>query len=338
MKEADIDFVKTIISVSQLKQDYTTHDLKKKLCNTYDVFLVESEIAEHVYTLLGKAFISKRKRPIQIDTKKTKLLKITIENAIKKVSFNLSAKSNISCFEIGIIKMDNIKIADNVMTSIDQLKEKWPGSWKNINRLYMKPMRPSKISIPIYYSSTNPNDVSIPKIKSIKQNRLDKLAEQLKKKSKKLKLDIKLKKVVKQPAEKKTPAAKNDKAAVVPKVEIKEEGTVVKKEVVKTEKKKKRKNDEVAVVAVAEEIQTETTEPAKKKKKKKNVNLKSNDASETVAVVVVKPELETQKKNKNKKKAKSVVTDTIIDDTAAQAEKEPISTKKNTKKAKKNKA
>ena len=54
LKEAEITGVKTILPLAKLKQDYGPHSMKLKLLNTYDLFLVESEIAEHTYTILGK--------------------------------------------------------------------------------------------------------------------------------------------------------------------------------------------------------------------------------------------------------------------------------------------
>lgn len=331
LKEVDVDYVKTIIPLSQLKNDYKSHNLKLKLCNTYDVFLVESEIAEHVYTFLGKHFIVKRKRPAQIDTKKTSVLKICIDNAVKKVSFKLNSTSNLSCFEVGTIKMENVKIADNIMSSIDQLKEKWPGSWKNISRLHLKPMRPSKVTIPIYYSNVNPNDVEVPVIQGAKQNRLDKLAEELKKKSKKFKLDLKQKRLMKkgQLKDPKKEAGKKIAKKGAESDKSKAEATTESSEPTKNKKKnkdgKKPAVDESKTVeipkkkknkATVDEPATESAEPPKKKKvkvtenpipsltepakKKKNKGTDKQPAPEAFAEPTQSPK---KKKNKNKKSA-----------------------------------
>ncbi|XP_070490888.1 ribosomal L1 domain-containing protein 1-like [Chironomus tepperi] len=363
LKEAGIENVKTIIPITNLKNDYKSNNLKLKLCNTYDVFLVESEIAEHVYSILGKHFITKRKRPMQIDMKKEKSFKTSIENAIRKVSFKLSSSSNLTCFEVGTMKMENVNIADNIMSSIDQLKEKWPGSWKNISRLYLKPMKPSKVTIPIYYSNINPNDIEVPVIQGAKQNRLDKLADELKKKSKKLKLDIRKKRLVKNAATPKT-VSKKDK-------DNKAEKTKGKKAAAKTEAKEEKvegKTEESAVgpvkkkkkATVTEEpVAQESQEPAKEKKNKKNkkgskveeqattdavepadepAKKKKKKAVNIESVVeesVEQPALEKPKKIKNKNKTKSNLVDKNSDETAVTvSEKEQISIKKKNKKNK----
>lgn len=54
LKEAGVTGIKAILPLTKLKKDYGPNNMKLKLLNTYDLFLVESEIAEHTYTILGK--------------------------------------------------------------------------------------------------------------------------------------------------------------------------------------------------------------------------------------------------------------------------------------------
>lgn len=54
LKENGVTGIKTVMTLSKLKSDYGPHSMKLKLLNTYDVFLVEAEISEHTYSLLGK--------------------------------------------------------------------------------------------------------------------------------------------------------------------------------------------------------------------------------------------------------------------------------------------
>lgn len=59
LRELNITNVKTILPLTKLKHDYGANNMKIKLLNTYDLFFVESEIAEHVYTILGKVKLVK---------------------------------------------------------------------------------------------------------------------------------------------------------------------------------------------------------------------------------------------------------------------------------------
>lgn len=248
-------------------------------------------------------FIKKRKRPLQIDTSKIETMKISIEHGARKVSFKVSSNSNFSLFEVGTLKMENSKIVDNIASAIEQLKEKWPGGWKNVLRLYLKPMKQSKVSIPIYYSKVNPNDVEVPVEVGIKQSRLDKINEQLAKRSKKLRIDRKTKKIVKVKAE---APAKNDKEQKKGKKDKKRKADAAVTPAVEETKPKKKKTSESEVVAPAQE------EPQKKKKKK---------ASEPEPVVVEAP------KEGKKKKDKSAA--------AAIEPEQPVTDKKADKKKKK---
>lgn len=152
LKQHKVTSVKTIIPLSKLKQDFGPHAMKLKLLNTYDLFFVEPQIADHTYTVLGKHFILKRKRPIQIDFAKTEILKDIIEKAKYKATFKIGPKSNMTSIEVGTHKMDNKKIVENIETVLEQLKEKFPGGWLNIKRIYYHPLKPSKVHLPLYYS------------------------------------------------------------------------------------------------------------------------------------------------------------------------------------------
>lgn len=211
-------------------------------------------------------------------------MKHSFEAAKRKVSFKISGNSNFSIFEVGTHKMENGKIVENISSAIDQLKDKWPGGWKNILRLYLKPMAPSKISIPIYYSKISPNDVEVPVEVGVKQTRLDKITEMLAKKSKKLRLDRKSKKIVKvkgqAPTDKKqkNKAGKKDKKR---KLETADETTVAKEELpVPTKKSKKIKKEATEPVAKVEPSVAESSVPKLKKKKKVSVSEAAPEVAE----------------------------------------------------------
>lgn len=153
LKENNVVGIKTILPLTKLKQDFGPHAMKQKLLNTYDLFLVEPEIAEHTYTILGKFFILKKKRPIQIDFSKTKILKEMVEKAKLKSTFKVNSISNLFTIEVGAHRMDNEKIVANIKTTLEQLKEKFPGGWLNIKRIYFYTLTPSKVRLPLYYST-----------------------------------------------------------------------------------------------------------------------------------------------------------------------------------------
>jgi len=266
----------------------------------------------------------------------TETLKISIENAMRKVSFKISSNSNFSIFEVGTHKMGDPKIVDNILSAIEQLKDKWPGGWKNIKRLYLKPMIASKVSIPIYYSKINPNDVEVPVEVGVKQTRLDKLTEELAKQSKKLRIDKKTKKLVKvkgeaPPSKDKDKKKKKDKKRKLEGKEVKTEAEVKKEAEVKTEavdendsgetkpkKKKKKTSVSEAPEAAGSKVKKEKNavsvaivDAPQEGKKKKNKKSKSESEATDVKPAAASPaKAEKTKKKKNKnKKVKATVED-----------------------------
>ncbi|KAG5678412.1 hypothetical protein PVAND_008087 [Polypedilum vanderplanki] len=343
---------KKIMTVTQLKHDYNTHNLKSKLCNLYDVFLVEPSIAEHVYKILGKVFIKKRKRPHQILVEKESILKEMIDKAILKVALNVNPNSNLSAFEVGTVKMDNIKIADNIMTAIEQLKEKWPGGWRNINRLFLSPLSKSKVSIPIFYSNINPNEVAVPVIKGDKVGRLEKLSVELKNQAKKLKLDLKSKKIIRVREQKTHETVKPANEESV-NTESKTDKILLPEESV-GKKDKKRNKKKMSNELVNQEENAVVDEPLSKKKKKSDNIIKKeksvldefpakknkkNIKSKEVEIDKQEEQADFEKeKNKIKKKSKDIVTDTIKNDNVSTSTSEKKQSPKKKKKDKKNKA
>jgi ribosome biogenesis protein UTP30 len=348
LRAAGITNIKTVMPLSTLKKDFGPNNMKLKLLNTYDLFLVESEIAEHVYTILGKVndrnlkllsvfyltlcifqhFIKKRKRPLQIDTTKMETMAISIEHGTRKVSFKVSSSSNFSLFEVGTLKMETSKIVDNIASAIEQLKEKWPGGWKNVLRLYLKPMKQSKVSIPIYYSKINPNDVEVPVEVGFKQSRLDKINEQLAKRSKKLRLDKKSKKIVKVKGEAPAKKGKEQKKDKKRKADATSETAAPATEETKPKKKKKTSESEAPAPAVEE--------PQKKKKKKTTESepaaiveapKEGKKKKEKSAATAVEPEQPATDKKADKKKKKTVEATPAVE-----ASPEKASKKKNKKK------
>lgn len=322
LTEVGVSDVKTILPLTKLKQDFGPNNMKLKLLHTYDLFLVESEIAEHVYSLLGKHFIKKRKRPLQVDTTAKETIKFTVENAKRKVAFKLSAGSNLTCIDVGTHKMENSKIVANIVSALEQLKTQYPGGWVNIKKLYLKPLKASKINIPLYYSKIAPNEVDVPVIKGIKQTRLDKMSDLMAKKSKRMKVDRVKKRVIRLNPEIKTKkdVKEGDKPAVAGE---------------KKNKDKKRKLTETTEAETPAKKQKEDganpedkAAAKKARKEKKKANKAAVSGTPVVAPVVATPEA-TEKPKKNKKAKTEAAPAPVV---AAVAEK-PAKKEKKTKSA-----
>ncbi|XP_011494469.1 PREDICTED: ribosomal L1 domain-containing protein CG13096 [Ceratosolen solmsi marchali] len=153
--------IKTVIPMNQVKTEYRQFEMRRRLLNSYDYFLVDGRISGHMAHLLGKTFREKRKLPTSIHMDK-KDLKTEIDVALKKTSLQIHGNGNCSITKIGNGSMDVDKIADNIIAVIKHLKKNFPGGWENIRSLRIK--TPLSISIPIYITLKNKNDIEIPTI------------------------------------------------------------------------------------------------------------------------------------------------------------------------------
>jgi ribosome biogenesis protein UTP30 len=59
--------VSKIIGLSKLRTKYESHEAKRQLCGSYDLFLADERVLPSLPKLIGKSFFKKRKQPIPID-------------------------------------------------------------------------------------------------------------------------------------------------------------------------------------------------------------------------------------------------------------------------------
>ncbi|KAJ8686317.1 hypothetical protein QAD02_022111 [Eretmocerus hayati] len=151
--------VKTIIPMNQVKTEYRQFEMRRRLFKSYDHFLVDGRIAGHIAHLLGKHFRQKRKLPTSIHMDKKDLLK-EIDSALKKTSLQIHGNGDDSVVQIGAFTMNVEEITDNIFAVLENLKVNFPGGWNNLRSIRIK--TPSSLSIPIYTSLRNKNDVETP--------------------------------------------------------------------------------------------------------------------------------------------------------------------------------
>lgn len=59
--------VAKVVGVSKLRTKYESHEAKRKLCTSYDLFLADERILPSLPKLIGKSFFKKKKQPIPVD-------------------------------------------------------------------------------------------------------------------------------------------------------------------------------------------------------------------------------------------------------------------------------
>lgn len=160
---------------NQLKNEYPAFEMKRKLANTYEVFLVDGSICGNTFAVMGKSFSKQKKNPIPIQMGKSlekRPLKDSIESALKKVQYRQTASGDVTSIDFGNSSMSAADMTENLEALIKELKGQFPGGYENIRSINMTPVYKTTITVPIYYNFKDSKTVEVPVISGPKKQRV----------------------------------------------------------------------------------------------------------------------------------------------------------------------
>ncbi|XP_002963193.2 ribosomal L1 domain-containing protein 1 [Selaginella moellendorffii] len=140
--------VSKVLGFSKMKKDFASHESKRKLCGSYDLFLVDRRIQPFLSKALGKAFYQKKKIPIPVDLSKGQW-KSQFESVCSSTFLFLSTGS-CSVVKVARISQTREEIVENLMAVIDGVAGLMPKKWDSIMALHLKTM--DSLALPIYQS------------------------------------------------------------------------------------------------------------------------------------------------------------------------------------------
>ncbi|KAL3508976.1 hypothetical protein ACH5RR_028377 [Cinchona calisaya] len=145
IKSNDIP-VSKVLKLSKLKSNYKPFEAKRKLCDSYDVFLVDRRVVHLLPKLLGKFFFKKKKLPLPLDLSH-KNWKEQIERALG--SGLLYMRSGTCCvMKVGKVSMESEEIVENVVEGINGVVEVVPKKWEGVRSLHLK--FSDSLALPVY--------------------------------------------------------------------------------------------------------------------------------------------------------------------------------------------
>lgn len=141
--------VSKVMGVGKLRTDYKAFEVRRQLCNGYDLFLADERVLPLLPKLLGKTFFDKKKLPIPVDLskKQPEALKKELTEAIQCTTLNFTTGPCVS-IKIGVTKQTAAELKENTTAVLDQAIKKIPGGWKNIRSIHMKTA--TSVSLPVY--------------------------------------------------------------------------------------------------------------------------------------------------------------------------------------------
>ncbi|PRQ52066.1 putative ribosomal protein L1 [Rosa chinensis] len=135
-----------ILKYTKLKSDYKAFESKRKLLNSYDVFLADKQIVPLLPRLIGKQFFKKKKIPVPVDLLH-KNWKEQIDRICGSALLFLST-GTCSVVRVARTSMREEEIVENVVSAISGIVDIVPGNWGGVRSLHLKLLE--SIPLPLY--------------------------------------------------------------------------------------------------------------------------------------------------------------------------------------------
>ncbi|NXP92910.1 RL1D1 protein, partial [Passerina amoena] len=176
--------ISRIISYKTLKKEYKMFEAKRRLLNSFDLFLSDDRIRRLLPSHLGKHFYEKKKAPLSVNLKAKDLAK-ELEKHIQGTTLPVNNKGCCYTMRIGHTGMKADEILENIIAAAKVIGDKLPKKWKNVKILHLKTLK--SVALPIFTADISNLD-ELDKQPSLKKNEVKKVKpKKVKKTAKKLK-------------------------------------------------------------------------------------------------------------------------------------------------------
>lgn len=169
-EEKGIENIQKVISLTKLRKEFKTYELKRQLISSFDVFLCEEKIYHLVMRSLGKTCFKRKKEALPVRMRNQDLKK-QVDKCIASTLLRLGHGA-CSAVAVGEISQHTPKeLFENLIHAMRIVGHKMPGGWENIKTIHLKTS--NSIALPVYQASplvSNdlpdvPNDVAAKKRK-----------------------------------------------------------------------------------------------------------------------------------------------------------------------------
>ncbi|KAL7157398.1 hypothetical protein ABFS83_02G074800 [Erythranthe nasuta] len=154
--------ISKVVKLSKLKTNYKPFEAKRKLCDSFDMFLVDKRIVHFLPKLIGKEFFKKKKLPLGVDLGK-KNLKAQVEVALGSALLYLRS-GTCSVTKVGRVDMEKDAIVENVLDAINGAVDRVSKKWDGVRSLHLK--FSDSVALPVYQAMP---DVKL-KIEGLKES------------------------------------------------------------------------------------------------------------------------------------------------------------------------
>ncbi|NWH96132.1 RL1D1 protein, partial [Aegithalos caudatus] len=176
--------ISQIISYKTLKKEYKMYEAKRRLLNSFDLFLCDDRIRRLLPSHLGKHFYERKKTPLSVNLKAKDLAK-ELEKHIRGTVLPVNNKGCCYTTRIGHSGMKVDEILENIIEAAEVIGNKLPKKWKNVKILHLKTLK--SVALPIFTANISNLD-ELDKQPSLKRKKGKKVKpKKVKRRAKKLK-------------------------------------------------------------------------------------------------------------------------------------------------------
>eukprot|EP01128_Nolandella_sp_AFSM9_P007399 TRINITY_DN4041_c0_g1_i1.p1 TRINITY_DN4041_c0_g1~~TRINITY_DN4041_c0_g1_i1.p1 ORF type:complete len:345 (-),score=88.84 TRINITY_DN4041_c0_g1_i1:162-1169(-) len=144
----DVPNVAKVIGIQKVRDNFGQFEARRKLLNTYDLFLCDDRVALLLPRLLGKPFIKSKRVPAPIRIGKNNLVN-QVTRARDSTMLFIPSGTQVSV-RIGLTSQTPEQLTDNIMESINRIAGHFDQRWASIRTLSIRTS--DSVALPIYSS------------------------------------------------------------------------------------------------------------------------------------------------------------------------------------------
>jgi ribosome biogenesis protein UTP30 len=155
--ERQVRGVAKVIGVEKLRKNYGQFEQRRKLCDSYDLFVADRRILPRLPSLLGQRFFATKKFPLFISLEDGADWQAEIDGALRCVSLTLAGGGTLNV-KVGRVGDKHANVAANIVAGMDSIVTHI-GGWPNVRSLFIK--TPLSMAVPIFTAAPLARDAEL---------------------------------------------------------------------------------------------------------------------------------------------------------------------------------
>ncbi|EFN51799.1 hypothetical protein CHLNCDRAFT_139764 [Chlorella variabilis] len=146
VREERVAGISKVVGLSKLRTKYESHEAKRQLCNSYDMFAADERILPSLPKLLGKAFFKKKKQPVPV-----RLTGKDWAGQIRRAceaTYLFWSGGNSLAIKVARSSQSEQQGVENTLAAIAAAVEKVPRKWDGVQAVFLKTA--DSVALPMY--------------------------------------------------------------------------------------------------------------------------------------------------------------------------------------------